>query len=220
MMAEYYAALDNELFYIKDGKAIIKENWETGQITELLRREEKFDFIHDLGFCGTKMFYTDSVRRSGVTILNVYTADSTGQEIKVCEIQADDGSDFTGAYHVTYFDDFLAVSFTDGIFIIDAEDHSCRKISDTNTYSISLHDGKLYFISYEAIPSGEYFDYEYYISCIDLDSGEETRMMPFDNNGNIKWQFIVTDKGVFYVDIASGLYYLEFGNDKPVHIDK
>ena len=135
---------------------------------------------------------------------------------------------------MTYFDDYLTVSIFDGLFIIDAETLSCRKIRNKGTGSISLHDGKLYF-------TDEYLSNEYLL-CIDPASGEETAVMPVKSAYNINpvsgeatavtmavttaenvynsWGLYVTDSGLFYVDIRTGLYYWPFGADQPVHIDK
>ena len=219
-IAEHYALIDNELYYLKDGKAICKENITTGQVVELVKRGERFEFISDLGFCGRKMFYTDAGVYDNEVRLNVYTADTeTGKEEQVCWIKADDGSDFTGSYHITYFNDFLTVCFKDGIYIVDVDDLSCKRLSKTGTYSISLHDNKLYFISTVEEPSGQYYNYSDYLSCIDLATGEEMVIMPVDS-GNAAWGLYVTDNGFFYVNIRDGLYYQDFDEEKPVHIDK
>ena len=225
-----YAFAGDELYFLYSWKAVCKENIKTGQVTELVRRENKFGYVDDLGISGGKVFYTDTGVSDGEVRLNVYTVDDTGQETKVCEIKAEDGSDFTGAYKVTYFDDYLTVSIFDGLFIIDAETLSCRKIRNKGTGSISLHDGKLYF-------TDEYLSNEYLL-CIDPVSGEETAVMPVKSAYSIdsvsgeattltsaknvynSWGFYVTGKGCFYVDIRTGLYYWPFGADQPVHIDK
>ena len=225
-----YAFAGDELYFLYSRKAVCKENIKTGQVTELVRREDKFGYVDNLGISGGKVFYTDTGVPDGEVRLNVYTVDDTGQETKVCEIKAEDGSDFTGAYKVTYFDDYLTVSIFDGLFIIDAETLSCRKIRNKGTGSISLHDGKLYF-------TDEYLSNEYLL-CIDPVSGEETAVMSAKNVYSIgsvsgeattltsaknvynSWGFYVTGKGCFYVDIRTGLYYWPFGADQPVHIDK
>lgn len=225
-----YAFAGDELYFLYSWKAVCKENIKTGQVTELVRRENKFDYVNDLGISGGKVFYTDTGVPDGEVRLNVYTVDDTGQETKVCEIKAEDGSDFTGAYKVTYFDDYLTVSIFDGLFIIDAETLSCRKIRNKGTGSISLHDGKLYF-------TDEYLSNEYLL-YIDPVSGEETAVMSAKNVYSIGsvsgeetttttaqnvyngWGFYVTGKGCFYVDARTGLYYWPFGADQPVHIDK
>ena len=225
-----YAFAGDELYYLKSWQAVCKENIITGQVTELVRREDKYGYVDDLGISGGKVFYTDSEIADGEARLNVYTVDDTGQETKVCEIKAEDGSDFTGAYTVTYFDDYLTVSIFDGLFIIDAETLSCRKIRNKGTGSISLYDGKLYF-------TDEYLSDEYLL-CIDPVSGEETAVMSAKNVYSIgsvsgeattltsvknvynSWGLYVTDSGLFYVDIRTGLYYWPFGADQPVHIDK
>ena len=100
-----YAFAGDELYFLYSWKAVCKENIKTGQVTELVRRENKFDYVNDLGISGGKVFYTDTGVPDGEVRLNVYTVDDTGQETKVCEIKAEDGSDFTGAYKVTYFDE-------------------------------------------------------------------------------------------------------------------
>ena len=225
-----YAFAGDELYFLYSRKAVCKANIRTGQVTELVRREDKFGYVDNLGISGGKVFYTDTGVPDGEVRLNVYTVDDTGQETKVCEIKAEDGSDFTGAYKVTYFDDYLTVSIFDGLFIIDAETLSCRKIRNKGTGSISLHDGKLYF-------TDEYLSNEYLL-CIDPVSGEETAVMSAKNVYSIgsvsgeattltsaknvynSWGFYVTGKGCFYVDIRTGLYYWPFGADQPVHIDK
>ena len=206
-MNDCYAFADNELYFLRQGKVLCKENIQTGQVTELVNRTAKFDFINDLGLCGGKVFFTDNGIYDGEVRLNVYTLSDTGQETKVCEIKAEDGSDFTGAYRVNYFDDFLTVSIFDGLFVIDAETLSCRKIMNYGPLSVSLYNGKLYFTN------------DYSLSCIDPATGEKTAVMSL-NNVNDGWGLYVTDKGFFYVEMVSGLFYQPFGADQPVHIDK
>lgn len=54
-------------------------------------------------------------------------------------------------------------------------------------------------------------------------SGEATTVtMAVTTAENVynSWGLYVTDSGLFYVDIRTGLYYWPFGADQPVHIDK
>ena len=205
-MNDCYAFAENELYFLRQGKVLCKENIQTGQVTELAGRTAEFSYMNHLGLCGGKIFFTDTGIYDGEVRLNVYTLDDAGQETKVCEIKAADGSDFTGAYRVTYFDDFLTVGLFDGLYIIDAEDLSCRKIMNAGPGSVSLYNGKLYFTD------------DYSLSCIDLATGEKTAVMPL-NNVNDGWGLYVTGKGFFYVEMRTGLYYRPFDADQPVHID-
>ena len=146
---------------------------------------------------------------------------------KVFEISSGDGSDFTGACNISYFDDFFVVSFEDGIIKVDAADYSSVRLADGPAYSVAFHDGWLYYEEQAAVPSGHsdpttnemIYDHEQYLTRIDPGSGKAERVMKLGRNGNIKQAMQVTDKGIYYIDPALGLYYCAFGSD-PVLIDK